>query len=166
MENSNILDVGVGSGNEAIALFSKCEKITFVDIAPNGLKKIKKRMPNSITIVSRAEHLTLASDTYDLYISLRTYNSSFFDMKKAVSEAYRVLKNNGIIILSIANGFLCLEGEYIIPGLIIPGTGFVDIYRGFDMVKKLSFELLQKGFTNIQFFSTNAEIFLSAEVKK
>lgn len=40
------------------------------------------------------------------------------------------IKNSGSIIISIANGFLCPEGQYIIPGI-----EFIDIYRGFDMVK-------------------------------
>ncbi|MBF0988208.1 MAG: class I SAM-dependent methyltransferase [Clostridiales bacterium] len=167
MENKEILDVGVGSGNEAIALFSKCKKITFVDIAPNGLKKIKRQIPISNIVISRAEDLsTLINDRYDIYISLRTYNSSFFDIEKAISEAYRVLKKDGVIIISIANGFLCPDDKYIIPGLIIPGTEFVDIYRGFDMIKNLSAELSKKGFKNIQFFPTNVELFLSAEAKK
>ena len=167
MENKDILDVGVGSGNEAIALFSKCKKITFVDIAPNGLKKIKRQIPISNIVISRAEDLsTLINDRYDIYISLRTYNSSFFDIEKAISEAYRVLKKDGVIIISIANGFLCPDDKYIIPGLIIPGTEFVDIYRGFDMIKNLSAELSKKGFKNIQFFPTNVELFLSAEAKK
>lgn len=167
MENKDILDVGVGSGNEAIALFSKCKKITFADIAPNGLEKIKKKMPNSNIVISRAENLsTLANNRYDIYISLRTYNSSFFNIEKALSEAYRVLKKDGVIIISIANGFLCPEDKYIIPGLIIPGTEFVDIYRGFDMIRNLSAELSKKGFKNIQFFPTNVELFISAEAKK
>ena len=167
MENKEILDVGVGSGNEAIALFSECEKITFVDIAPNGLQKIKRQMPNSNIVISRAENLSmLTNDKYDLYVSLRTYNSSFFDIGKAISEAYRVLKKDGVIIISIANGFLCLEEKYIIPGLIIPGTEIIDIYRGFDMIRNLSAELSKKGFKNIQFFPTNIELFLSAEAKK
>ena len=167
MENKEILDVGVGSGNEAIALFSECEKITFVDIAPNGLQKIKRQMPNSNIVISRAENLSmLTNDKYDLYVSLRTYNSSFFDIEKAISEAYRVLKKDGVIIISIANGFLCLEEKYIIPGLIIPGTEIIDIYRGFDMIRNLSAELSKKGFKNIQFFPTNIELFLSAEAKK
>lgn len=137
MENKDILDVGVGSGNEAIALFSGCHNITFVDVAPNGLENIKKQIPNSNIVVSRAENLaTLINNSYDIYVSLRTYNSSFFNVKQAISEAYRVLKNGGSIIISIANGFLCPEDQYIIPGLIIPGTEFIDIYRGFDMVKK------------------------------
>lgn len=167
MENKDILDVGVGSGNEAIALFSGCHNITFVDVAPNGLEKIKKQIPNSNIVVSRAENLaTLINNSYDIYISLRTYNSSFFNVKQAISEAYRVLKNGGSIIISIANGFLCPENQYIIPGLIIPGTEFVDIYRGFDMIKKLSTELRNNCFEDIRFFPTNVELFLSAKAKK
>lgn len=69
MENKDILDVGVGSGNEAIALFSGCHNITFVDVAPNGLEKIKKQIPNSNIVVSRAENLaTLINNSYDIYI--------------------------------------------------------------------------------------------------
>lgn len=167
MENKDILNVGVGSGNEAIALFSGCHNITFVDIAPNGLEKIKKQIPNSNIVVSRAENLaTLINNSYDIYISLRTYNSSFFNVKQALSEAHRVLKKDGSIIISIANGFLCPEDQYIIPGLIIPGTEFVDIYRGFDMIKKLSTELYNNCFEDISFFPTKVELFLSAKAKK
>lgn len=166
-ENKDILDVGVESGNEAIALFSDCPNITFVDIAPNGLKKIKKQIPKSNIVVSRAEKLvTLINNSYDIYISLRTYNSSFFNVKQAISEAHRVLKKDGIIIISIANGFLCPENQYIIPGLIIPGTEFVDIYRGFDMIEKLSRELWNNSFEDIQFFPTKVELFLTAKAKK
>ena len=167
LENKNILDVGVGSGNEAIALFSDCSNITFVDIAPNGLKKIKKQIPNSNIVVSRAENLvTLTNSSYDMYISLRTYNSSFFNIKQAISEAFRVLKKDGIIIIFIANGFLCPEDQYIIPGLIVPGTEFVDIYRGFDMIEKLSRELCNNSFKDIQFFTTKIELFITAKIKK
>ena len=163
IDNKNVLDVGVGSGNEAIALFSNCKNITFVDIAPNGLEKIKKQIPNSNVILARAENLSSLSDnTYDLYVSLRTYNSSFFDIKQAVTEANRVLKHNAIAIVSIANGFLCPEQKYIIPGLIIPGTEFVDIYRGIDMIKELSVQFSEKGFKSIQIFPTNVEIYLVA----
>lgn len=163
IDAKNILDVGVGSGNEAIALFSNCKNITFVDIAPNGLEKIKKQIPNSNVLLARAENLSSLSDnSYDLYVSLRTYNSSFFDIKQAITEANRVLKHNAVAIVSIANGFLCHEQKSIIPGLIIPGTEFVDIYRGIDMIKDLSIQFSEKGFKNIQIFPTNGEIYLAA----
>ena len=58
--------------------------------------------------------------------------------------------------------FLCPEQKHIIPGLIIPGTEFVDIYRGVDMIKDLSVQFSKEGFKNIQIFPTNGEIYLSA----
>ena len=44
INDKKILDVGVGSGNEATILFSNCKDITFVDIAPIGLQKIKDKI--------------------------------------------------------------------------------------------------------------------------
>jgi len=158
-----ILNVGVGSGQEASILFSHCTCITFVDIAQAGLERVRKEMPDSHIIVSSADDLSsIADDSYDLYVSLRTYNSSFFDIKGAISEAHRVLKANAAIIVSIANGFLYPEKHCIIPGLIIPGTEFVDIYRGMDTAKLLCAELLCAGFKDIQISPTNTEIFVSA----
>lgn len=43
---------------------------------------------------------------------------------------------------------------------------FVDIYRGFDMIKKLSTELCKNSFGDIQFFPTKVELFISAKAKK
>ena len=94
------------------------------------------------------------------------YNSSFFNRKGAISEAHRVLKSNAAIIVSIANGFLYPEKHCVIPGLIIPGTEFVDIYRGMDTAKLLCIELLHAGFKDIEIFPTNTEIFASAIVAK
>lgn len=159
----NILNVGVGSGHEAIALFSNCMRVTFVDITQEGLEKIKEQIPLSKVIVSYADDLSSIPDnSHELYVSLRTYNSSFFDIKEAISEAHRVLKPNAVIIISIANGFLCPEQHCVIAGLIIPGTEFVDTYRGMDTAKLIQTELIQAGFRNIQILPTKTEIYLSA----
>ena len=167
LASNSILNVGVGSGQEACALFSNCTCVTFVDIARNGLDKITKEIPKSKFIVSSADDLSLIPDSsYDLYVSLRTYNSSFFNIKEAISEARRVLKPNALIIISVANGFLCSERHSIIPGLIIPGTDFVDIYRGMDTAKLIRKELVLAGFENIQLFPTDTEIYLSANIIK
>lgn len=166
IDDKKILDVGVGSGNEATILFSNCKDITFVDIAPIGLKKIKDKLPQSKIINSVAENLPFLDDTYDLYVSLRTYNSSFFDVEKSLSEAYRVLKHDGAIILSIANGFLNSKENNIISGLIIPGLEFIDIYRGIDMIRDLSKELSLDKFKNINIYTTKEEIYLTAIINK
>lgn len=166
LNDIKVLDVGVGSGNEATILFSNCSDITFVDIAHIGLKKIKDKLPQAKIINSVAENLPFLDDTYDLYVSLRTYNSSFFDVKKSLSEAYRVLKDEGAIILSIANGFLNNKENNIISGLIIPGLEFIDIYRGIDMVRNLSKEFSNNNFKNIQIHTTKEEIYLTAIINK
>ena len=163
LATNNILNVGVGSGHEALALFSDCTSVTFVDIAQAGLERIQKQIPGSEIIVSSADDLSSIPDnSYELYVSLRTYNSSFFDIKGAIFEAHRVLKPNAVIIVSVANGFLYPEKHCIIPGLIIPGTEFVDIYRGIDTAKLIYTDFFQTGFKDVQLFPTNTEIFVSA----
>lgn len=163
IEQKNIINVGVGSGQEAIKLFSFCKHITFVDIAKDGLEKISKQIPCAQIICSRAEDLSkFKNSEFDLYISLRTYNSSFFDIDLAIREAKRVLNNKGKIIISIANGFLYKKQKNIIPGLIIPSTDFVDIYRGLDKMKILVSKLIETKFINIKYYITNEEIYLVA----
>lgn len=114
MSAINILNVGVGGGHEAIALFSNCTHVTFVDIVQSSLERIKEHIPLSKIIVSSAGSLfSIPDNSYDLYVSLRTYNSSFFDIKEAISEAHRVLKTDAVIIISVANGF-CVRRNMVL----------------------------------------------------
>lgn len=167
LDEIKILNIGVGSGNEAKKLFLNCNDITFVDIAPKGLKKVKEIIPKSKIIKSMAENISLLDDnSYDLYVSLRTYNSSFFDIKQAIKEAYRLLKHNSTIIISISNGFLNSQESKLIPGIIIPKLNFVDLYRGLDIVKNLSQNLKEYNFIDIELTPTSGEIYLSARVNK
>lgn len=163
IEDSAIIDVGVGGGHEASCLFSECKNITFVDVAIDGLLHVKNNIPSATIINASADNLVIIeSNRYDLYISLRTYNSSFFDIARAITEARRILKNNASIIISVANGFLCSERECIIPGLLIPGTEFVDLYRGIETTKLIKKEYIHAGFKDIRLCPTNTEIYLSA----
>ena len=107
----------------------------------------------------------MEDNIFDAYISLRTYNSSFFNISNALKEAERVLKNNSYILISIANGFIDSNFE-IIPGLIIPNTEFVNIYRGLDTIRKLADELSLLGFIDIKYLPTTEEIYLFAKLKK
>ncbi|MFH8257675.1 methyltransferase domain-containing protein [Streptomyces roseolus] len=159
----SILNVGVGAGYEAAALFSDCPQTTFVDIAARGLANIRRRIPSSRTVVSSAEDLSaLPENSFDLYVSLRTYNSSFFSTSAAAAEAHRVLKPGSVIIVSVANGFLYAQRGCVVPGLIIPGTDFVDLYRGMDTANQIGAELDCAGFKDVRMFPTSTEIYLSA----
>lgn len=163
MNRQKILNVGVGSGNEAFELFSGYKDVTFVDVSKTGLMKIKDRIPLAKTVVTSADDLrTIYDESYDVYISLRTYNSSFFDINRSIAEAYRVLKSGAKIIISVANGFLSKRQNCIIPGLIIPGTEFVDIYRGMDMANVVYKSMIVGGFKDIKILPSNTEIYLIA----
>jgi hypothetical protein len=83
-------------------------------------------------------------------------------MSIAATEAHRVLKPGAVIVISVANGFLYPQRGCVVPGLIVPGTDFVDLYRGIDTAKLICAELDRARFKDIRTTPTNTEIYLSA----
>lgn len=65
--------------------------------------------------------------------------------------------------MNFVNGFLSRDQQRLLPGLIIPGTEFVDIYRGLDMANLIYKELIDIGFKEVKIIPSNTEIYLSAQ---
>jgi len=155
-----IIDVGVGNGLEISNLFENVENLTFVDIAEKSLKHTKELYPRSKTIISPAEHLVdIEDESQDIYISLRTYQSSYFGINDAIKEANRVLKPDGVILISIANGFVDEKHE-LIPGLVIPKTQFVDTNRPYELANRIRNRLNLLRFKNIGIRTGVGEIYI------
>jgi len=99
--NSRILDIGCGTGQTAAYLANEYSAIvTGIDIHPIMIEKAKKRMKKEHLPVEilqcSIENVPLQDDTFDFVISESVL--SFADKPTALSEIYRLLKDDGQLI--------------------------------------------------------------------
>lgn len=112
--NSKILEIGAGTGRYSIALADKGYDVTAVELVPNNIKIMKKkvRAEHNIKIYEgNACNLSfMESDTYDIVLLLGPMYHLFNDDDKhsAISEAIRVAKKGGIIYSAYCNNDTCI----------------------------------------------------------
>lgn len=125
----NILDIATGTGDMAI-LFSKtnAEKIIGVDISEGMLNVAKEKiaklnLQNRITTeVQNSEDLKFGDNTFDA-VSVTYGIRNFENLSKGLSEIYRVLNNDGILVIletsqpenKIFKSFYLVYTKYIMP---------------------------------------------------
>lgn len=164
LKSSTVVDVGIGDGLEAPYLLTDVAELIGVDISEDMLTKAKQRFSTLKTIHNSAEDLhEIATSTIDVYISLRTYQSSLFDVPSALREAQRVLKQRGFIIISIANGFVKLEGgeKKLVRGLLFPGSrDIVDKSAPMDFAKQIWKKLTDLGFESVGLNSEKTDVYV------
>ena len=158
------LDVGVGNGLELPYLFSDAQRLIGVDVSSVMLQEAHKRFPPMEAVHNSAEELRdINASSIDLYISLRTYQSSLFDVPAALREAERVLRRRGVIIISIANGFVNSEGgkKKVVRGLLIPGSKvLVDRATPYKLAEQILDKLTSLGFESVGIRSGKTDIYV------
>ncbi len=160
--NLNIIVVGVGNGVECEMLYSDIKNITIIDIAPESLNQSKCILPNAKSYQEFADNLQSVADSkFDLYLSLRTYQSTYFNIYSSLKEAKRVLKKNGAIIISIACGYLNEEND-IVYGLFNPHNGLLEKERPTLFVEDVIKYLKELEFDIIDTKKISTEIFIYA----
>lgn len=159
-----ILDVGIGNGLEAPYLFPNFKKFIGLDVSKAMLKQAKKIFPALEIIHNSAEDMdAIETASVDMYISLRTYQSSLFDMNLAIREGNRVLRHRGVFIVSIANGFVDIENSkrQVIRGLLIPGTRrVVDKSAPRKLADRVIEKLTDLGFESIGYSLLKTDIYV------
>ena len=151
-----ILNVGFGNGLEGVGLFDNCTAFTAVDIAPLSLQKARQRFPLAALKQDAAELLnTVEDESEDIYVSLRTYQSSLFDIEESIRQAYRVLAPGGVAVISVANAYL--EGNALIKGLMAHRSKVVDVDRAFRLIEHIRQCFSKLRFNDIGLHSGNAE---------
>lgn len=154
------LVVGIGNGHEGRYLYSDIKDLIIVDIAPQSLEKAKELLkPKSAFVLNAQDLYEIESASIEAYVSLMTYQSTYFDIDKALIEAYRVLKDDGIIILSIACGFMKKEHVYI-DGLINPQNSLIDRNRPYDLIEMIRRRLISFKFISLGIRTTPSEIYI------
>ena len=151
-----VLNVGFGNGIEGEGLFEDCVAFTATDIAPDSINRAQTKFARARMVVTPAERLDgVLDDSQDIYLSLRTYQSAFFDAKAAIRQAYRVLSPEGIAIISVANAYL--EGNSFIKGLLPHGSKVVNRDRAHEIVRDIRYFLNKLGFDEVGVHSGKAE---------
>ena len=103
-KNSSVLEVGCGEGYGAKLLSQNVAKIIGLDIDKNIIAHAQKKYGsgNCIFSVYDGKKIPYKDDTFDALISFQVIEH-VRDDKNYVSEIYRVLKRNGIFILTTPN---------------------------------------------------------------
>lgn len=161
--NMVILDVGIGNGHAEEPLLSNY-KFTGVDISKKALDNARVKCPQMTTCLCSAENLeSIPTNSIDLYISLRVYQSTLFDQRAALHEAYRVLKNGGIIVLSVPIMFLGKNNEAL-KGLIHHGSHEPSMNYANKIAEKLLAYLITLNFKNAKIDSRSPfELYIYAK---
>ena len=152
------INVGIGNGTECPDFYSDFERFIGVDISLDALTRAQDHFPQMQTSHTDGEHLVdVESCSQDLYISLRTYQSTLFDIEKALFETYRVLRSGGVAIISVSNAHRI--NENVVPGILRSSGREVDLDLPYDIANRIRASLTRLDFTNIGIRTGTYEVY-------
>ncbi len=106
---AKIIEIGAGTGRYSIALAEKGYSVTAVELVAHNIEIMKKKVKANHNIKiyegNACDLSAFESDTYDIVLLLGPMYHLFTeeDKHRALSEAIRVAKKNGVIYASYCN---------------------------------------------------------------
>lgn len=107
--DARIIEIGAGTGRYSLALAEMGYDVTAVELVPHNIEIMKKKVKahHNIKIFegNARDMSAFESDTYDIVLLLGPMYHLFTDedKHKALSEAIRIAKTNGVIYASYCN---------------------------------------------------------------
>lgn len=100
-QNLDILDIGAGTGRYSVALAELGHKLTAVELVNKNVSQIKLKNKNIIAKQGNALNLKFKDESFDVALLFGpTYHLfSHEDKLKAIMEAKRVLRKDGILFI-------------------------------------------------------------------
>lgn len=121
-KNSSVIDIGCGDGTNVAFLRNKGLNAIGVDISDKLIKRGKERYPQLEGRISEGNSLNLQfkDNTFDVatLIGVLHHIDSRRDQYKAIQEALRVVKNDGVVTIresNLINPLFRLFWNYIFP---------------------------------------------------
>jgi demethylmenaquinone methyltransferase / 2-methoxy-6-polyprenyl-1,4-benzoquinol methylase len=167
LDNSaSLLDLGTGTGDlarEALGQFPHARVIA-ADFTLEMMRVGKKTSPLDFSTAD-ALRLPFGNSIFDAVVS-GFLMRNVIDLKQALAEQYRVLKNGGRIVVldttrpkrNILSPFIWIHMHVIIPALGSLLTGVGEAYRylpetteGFVTAETMSARMTEAGFKNVNF---------------
>ena len=93
-----VLDAGAGTGRLTQKLVKAGAEVTALDISPDMLRLLEQKLPSVETVLGDMEEMPFDDETFDTVFS----SMAMVHLKKItpfLDECYRVLKDNGKLIL-------------------------------------------------------------------
>ena len=100
-KNLDIIDIGAGTGRYAVALAEMGHNLTAVELVNKNVSQIKLKSKNIIAKQGNALDLKFKDESFDIALLFGpTYHLfSHEDKLKAINEAKRVLRKNGVLLI-------------------------------------------------------------------
>ena len=119
-EGDKILDIGAGTGRYSLSLDKEVYEVTAVELVKRNIQIINKKNPHLKNILGNALDLSMIKDnTYDIVLLFGPmyHLKKRSDQIKALAEAKRVTKKEGIILVSY-----CMNDYAVITHGFIEGN--------------------------------------------
>ncbi len=103
IDNPKIIDVGAGTGRYSVDLSNEGYDVTAVELIKHNLMTLKAKKSNVKAILGNATNLSLFKDnSFDMVLLFGPlyHLISKEDKLKAIMEAKRIVKQNGVILIS------------------------------------------------------------------
>jgi methionine biosynthesis protein MetW len=129
-EGNKILDVGCGEGTFATSARKNFDYVCGIDLSLKALQKAKDKKLEVIKVNLNREHFCFKNETFDAAVCLDVVEH-VFDPVALLSEINRVLKKDGVLILTTPNvRFIEYVSSMLLKGKFSSTSDDKDTYNG------------------------------------